>query len=150
MARRTKEQTERLKQLAQHLYLSDNQASQKQLSEKIGVTEKTISNWINDGNWEDRRLSLLTSKSNQLNRLYRQLDALTKSIENRANNFADSKEASTIINYTASIKNLETETSIGDIIQVAKDFVQFVAGSDYDHSKQITKLFDEFINSKIV
>lgn len=150
MARKTKEETERLKALAQQIYLTDARITQKQLAEKIGVTEKTISDWIKKGNWEDKRVSLLTTKSNQLSFLYTQLDNLNKAINERENAYADSKEANTIIQLTSAIKNLETETSIGDIIQVAKDVIQYVAGGDYEQSKTITKLFDEYINYKIV
>lgn len=150
MARKTKKEIERLKALTEQIYLTDSKINQKQLAEKIGVTEKTIASWIKKGSWEDKRVSLLTTKSNQLSFFYTQLDNLNKVINERENAYADSKEASTIINITAAIKNLETETSIGDIIQVAKDFIQYVAGADYEQSKTITKLFDEYINYKIV
>lgn len=149
MARRTKEQTERLKQLAEHLYLADNKITIKALAEKMGVTEKTLSKWIEAGKWDDKRTSLLTTKSQQLTFLYKQLQNLNNTIANRKeSNYADSKEANTIIQLTAAIKNLETETSLGDIIQTAKEFVEYISESNYEKAKEITKLFDGFINSK--
>ncbi len=149
MARRSKEDTERLKQLAEHLYLADSQITIKALADKVGVTEKTLAKWAKDRKWSDKRISLLTNKSNQLAFLYGQLQNLNQAIADRKDNpFASNKEADTIIKLTAGIKNLETETSLGDIIQVAKDFVEYISESDYEKAKEITKLLDGFINYK--
>ncbi len=151
MARRSKKDTERLKQLAEHLYLADSQIIIKALAEKVGVTEKTLSKWAKDGKWNDKRTSLLTTKNNQLSFLYGQLKNLNQAIADRKDNpFASNKEADTIIKLTAGIKNLETETSLGDIIQTAKEFIDYVSESDYEKAKEITKLFDGFINYKAV
>ncbi len=149
MARRTKEQTERLKQLAEHLYLADTKITVKALAEKLGVTEKTLSKWIEEGKWNDKRISLLTTKSQQLSFLYTQLQNLNNVIANREEqNYANSKEANTITQLTAAIQKLETETSLGNIIQVAKEVVEYVGESDYEKAKEIAKIFDGFINYK--
>ncbi len=148
MARRTKEQTEQIKENAAYRYITDNTITIRQLAQKVGVTEKTLSNWAKEGKWKEKRISLLTTKSNQLAFLYNQLQNLNKTIAERDNNnYADTKEANTIIQLTTAIKNLETETSLGDIIQVAKNFTDFVNKTDNELAKEIVKQFDVYINS---
>ncbi len=151
MARLTKAESERLQKLSEHIYINDTGITLKALSEKVGVSEITIGKWAKLGKWEDKRVSLLTTKSHQLAFLYNQLQNINKTIAERdENNFASTKEANTIIQLTAAIKNLETETSLGDIIQVAKDLVDFVRENDLELAKTIAITFDQYINTKAI
>lgn len=61
-------------------------------------------------------------------------------------NVATSKEADAISKITTSIKRLEDETSIGDVVTVAKNFIAFVRQIDFDFAKTATEYFDLFIN----
>lgn len=64
-------------------------------------------------------------------------------------NVATSKEADTIMKLTASINKMENETSIGQIVEVAQEFIDFSREIDLSTSKTITELFDLFINHKV-
>ncbi|MGZ3753590.1 MAG: hypothetical protein ACXVAY_01445 [Mucilaginibacter sp.] len=136
------------REYARVLYVSEN-LSNKELAERVGVTEKTIARWIEDGDWKRFRKSLLTTRQNQLNLMYDQLDWLNLEISMRDIRVASSKEADTIMKLTASIKNLEVETSIGEIVEVARDFIDFVRKTDLEMAKKITSLFDMFIQNKM-
>lgn len=150
MARLSKQEQERLKELAHYIYTSNSRISQKEVAEKVGVTTNTIGKWIKLYNWDTQRTSLLTTRSSQLALLYEQLEHLNNEIASReGKKYPDTKEANTIIQLTTAIKNLEKETSIGEIIQVSKDLVEFIAQTDYDLSKTITKILDDFINHKM-
>lgn len=149
MARLTKAASLKLKSLAEHIYISDARITLKMLAEKIGVSENTLGKWAKENKWSDKRTSLLTTKSKQLALLYNQLQNINNTIAQREkDNYATTKEANTIIQLTAAIKNLETETSLGDIIQTAKEFTDYVSETDYEKAKEITKLFDSYINYK--
>ncbi|HUH25334.1 MAG TPA: hypothetical protein VLY87_01790 [Flavobacterium sp.] len=147
MARKTKVQAELERELAKSYFLQ--RLTQKEIAKRLKVTEKTISKWVNEGGWEILRQSLLTTKETQLGRLYRLLDFLTESIENRDDKLAVGKEVDDIIKYTASIRNLETETSIGQIMEVAKQIIQFTESIDLEFAKQLTDYFDLLIKQKM-
>lgn len=83
MARLTKERTRELQELALTFYLSDTTITQKEVAQKTGVGEKTISKWIQDGKWDERRQSMLVTKKTQLQNLYEQLEAITNNIKTR-------------------------------------------------------------------
>lgn len=135
------------KDYAKRLFVEGS--TNKVIAQRLGRTEKTIGKWANEGNWKKLRQSILTTKDTQLTRLYNQLDFITESIEQRENKVADTKEADIITKITASIRSLETETSIGEIVDVAKQIIQFTQNIDLDFAKQLTEYFDLFIKQKM-
>jgi transcriptional regulator with XRE-family HTH domain len=136
------------KEFAKSLYIGGG-ITQKEIAERISVTEKTLSNWIKKEKWDSLKKSLLTTKQNQLSFLYDQLDFLNSDIAKRDYKVAVGKEADTIIKLTAAINRLETETSIGDTVEVARNFIEFVRPQDLELAKTITNLFDVFITAKM-
>lgn len=138
------------KEWAKLLYLSDN-LLQKDIAAKVGVTEKTISAWASKENWESLKSSLIITKEQELRRIYMQINELNNHIFSReeGTRFANSKEADTLNKLAATARSLETDTSVAEIIEVAKNFIQFVRKEDNEKAKDITKLFDEFIKTKL-
>jgi transcriptional regulator with XRE-family HTH domain len=76
----TRKQVE--KYLAKVLFVNDN-ISQKEIAERLKVTEKTVSKWANEGDWEKLKISLLVTKDNQLTALYGQLQTVNDEIKTR-------------------------------------------------------------------
>jgi DNA-binding XRE family transcriptional regulator len=136
------------KEYAKSLYIGGG-LTQKEIAERVSVTEKTLAKWIKEGKWENLKKSLLTTKENQLSFLYDQLDFLNTDISKRDFKVAVGKEADTIVKLSASINRLETETSIGDTVEVARNFIEFVRQQDLELAKTITNLFDVFITAKM-
>lgn len=136
------------KEFAKSLFISGG-ITQKEIASRVSVTEKTLANWIKAGKWESLKKSLLTTKQNQLSFLYDQLEFLNSDISQREFKVATGKEADTIIKLTAAINRLETETSIGDTVEVARNFIEFVRPQDLELAKTITNLFDVFITAKM-
>lgn len=136
------------KEYAKSLYITGG-LTQKEIAERVSVTEKTLAKWIKEGKWDNLKKSLLTTKQNQLSFLYDQLDFLNTDISKREFKVAVGKEADTIIKITAAINRLETETSIGDTVEVARNFIEFVRPQDLELAKTITNFFDVFITAKM-
>jgi len=120
-----------------------------EISERTGVSSKTISKWCKDLGWDNIRKSLLITKQNQITMLYDQLEWLNIDISSRDVKCATPKEADTLIKLTAAIKRLEVEISMGEIIEVGRTFIDFVKDVDFNQAKDITKLFDQFIQSRV-
>lgn len=129
------------------LYMQ-NQLSQKEIAAKTGVAEKTISGWKEKYNWESQRKSLLTSKSSLVRFLYNVLDRLKQKIE-EADGIGDSKQADMVIKYTASIKNLETETSIGELMEAGMKFHKYMQAINPDEALRFLNDYDGFIKEQL-
>lgn len=136
------------KEFAKSLYIGGG-LTQKEIAARISVTETTLTKWIKVGKWDSLKKSLLTTKQNQLSFLYDQLDYLNTEIAKRDSKVATAKEADVIIKLTAAINRLETETSIGDTVEVARNFIEFVRPQNLELAKTITDLFDVFITAKM-
>lgn len=172
--------------LAKILFVNEG-VTQKEIAERLNLTEKTVSKWVKDGDWEKLKTSMLVTKDNQLTSLYRQLESLNYEIATRPlvrdipasllkplklkgpdgveyvewpkfnpedypvkfSNFPTSKEADMISKLTTAIKRLETETSIGETVEISKQLVQFVRSIDVVFSGQLLKYCDLFIQSKM-
>jgi hypothetical protein len=136
------------KDFAKLLYTTSD-LNQKEIAARVDVNEKTIAKWIQDGMWQYLRKSLLTSKGDQIRRLYEFLNAANTQIENTEGGYGDTKMADIIIKYTAAIRNLETETSAGQMFETGMQFIRFVQKDSFDAAQQITNYFDAFILNEL-
>ena len=113
--------------LAKILYTREK-LEQKLIAKKVGVSEKTIGKWVNDFNWKALRNRLLIGKEEVLNNLYDQIGNLNKAIadKNDGEKYGDTKQADILIKYTASIRNLETELAIADLVESGIRFIKYI------------------------
>lgn len=64
-------------------------------------------------------------------------------------NWPNSRDADITAKITGSIKRLETETNIGETIEVSKKLIQYIASQDVAFANQLTKYCDGFISEQI-
>lgn len=135
---------------AKALYCT-GQYLQKEIASIVGVSEKTISKWKEEDGWESLQTSLLTTRDNELKRLYKLLKILNDSIDEAGEEKIpiNSKQADSVLKLTAAIKNLEIETSIAEKVEVGTEFINLVRSQDIELSKTITQWFDLYIKQSI-
>lgn len=138
------------KSWAQTLYLKEN-LTQQEIAERVGASRVTISKWIRDGKWEERKAGLTITREQQIATLYRQVAEINRTIEGRqeGERFASVSEADTLVKLSSAIKKMETDAGIADIISVLTQFINFVRSADLEKAKEITRLADAFIKSKL-
>ncbi|MEZ7494502.1 putative DNA-binding transcriptional regulator [Leeuwenhoekiella aequorea] len=144
-----KEAIQRKKDYAKLLYTVEGVTVQKELAERVGVSAVTMNKWVNEEGWESLRASVIITKENELHRLYCQITELNDFImaKEKGQRFANSKEADTLIKLTGAVRQLETETSLADIIEVMKQFINHIREDDYEKAKEVTALADVFVKS---
>jgi uncharacterized protein YjcR len=141
---------EREREHAKILYLKEN-CTFKEVAERVGVSERTVSRWATEGKWDDLKTSLLTTKEDELRRLYAQLKELNTAIESKpeGKRYSDSKEADIFSKITASIRQLETETSVAQIVEVSRQMAEWLRAVDLEKAKQFVSWADAFIKTKL-
>ncbi|MGQ0740210.1 MAG: terminase gpP N-terminus-related DNA-binding protein [Bacteroidota bacterium] len=132
---------------AEMLYMQ-NQLSQKEISEKVGVNEKTITAWKEKYCWEQLRKSLLTTKHEILRFLYNVLDKLKTKIEGE-DGIGDTKQADMVVKYTAAIKGLETETSTAQLMEAGMKAHKYFQSIDPAFALQFLNNYDSFIKDSL-
>lgn len=139
---------EQKKEFAKLLYVRER-LTQKEVAERTGVSEPTMSKWVREGSWERLRRSLLVTKQEQIARLYDQLEALNDEIGKRDLKVPNNKEADVISKLTAAVRSLETEVSIGEVVEVGMEFCDYVRQHAPEKIGDVVALFDGFIKTTI-
>jgi predicted DNA-binding protein YlxM (UPF0122 family) len=135
------------REYAKMLYVNER-ITYKEIASRVAVTEKTVSKWATDDNWDKLRKSLLTTKQSQLVHWYNQLEAINEAIAERGN-IPTNAEADTMSKITSNIQRLETETGIGEYVEVSRKLLTFIQGIDLSEAKKFKNYIDEFINEKL-
>lgn len=137
--------------LAKILYTRE-QLDAKVVAKRVGTSEKTMGKWVNDFGWKNLRKRLLVSKEQVLNNLYEQLEELNNTIKSRneGKRFGDTKEADILIKYTASIRNLETDLAIADLVESGIRFVKHLQKiGTMEQVMEVSDLWNSFLQSSI-
>ena len=138
------------KEHAKLLYTVEGVTVGKELAERVGVSAQTISKWINSEDWEIIRGSLIMTRENELRRLYSRLTYLNDTVEKREHEKKEpitNAEADTLVKISASIRNMETDVSVSESIQVLKNFINSLRSTNLELAKKITVEADHFIKS---
>lgn len=138
------------KEWAKTLYLKEN-LTQKEIAARVGVSQQTITRWVNTEKWEDLKTSITLTRQEQIGNLYRQVAEINRSIADRkeGERYADSKEADILGKLAAAINKMETEVGIKDIVEVGSKFIDWIRAVDLDKAKDITALYDAFIKDQL-
>ena len=130
------------------LLFKEGTLTQKAIAEKIGTSEKTIGQWKDAEGWETKRRSLYNTKEDMLVDMYLIFENKKKSITEKKE-AANSADADALLKLSQAIKNLETETSVGQIFEVCKGLIQHVQKLDNDKAKEIIDYVDSFMKEKL-
>lgn len=126
--------------------------SQKEVAEKVGVTEATMSKWANGAEkWELLKTSITATREEQLRRLYLQLAEYNTDIEGRpkGKRYPSAKEADAMNKIASAIEKLERETGAVDILNVSKKFLDWLRAFDLARAQELAGLFDAFLKDNL-
>jgi len=146
----TKKGRKQKKELAKMLYLYEL-LTQKEIAQRVEISEVTLSKWINTEGWESHKVSITMTKEEQLKNLYQQLAAINNAIlqKEEGKRFASASEADTITKLANAIEKMETDTGIAEIVSVSKKFLNWVRKFDLKKAQEIGPVFDAFIKDCI-
>lgn len=143
----TKNSTTDKQYIAKVLYTREK-LDQKVISKKIGVSETTISKWVNEFGWKKLRNRLLVGKDQILSDWYEELEEMQAAIKVKpeGKRFSDSKESDAKLKLSAAIRNLETELAISDIVESGIRFIKFLqVKGTYEQVLELSELWHQFI-----
>lgn len=137
--------------LAKILYTRE-QLTAKVVAKRVCVSEKTIGAWVEKFGWKNLRNRLLVSKDQVLNNLYEQLEELNNTIRqrNKGARYGNTKEADILIKYTASIRNLETDLAIADLVEAGIRFVKYLQKvGTIEQVMEVSDMWNSFLQLSI-
>lgn len=138
------------KDIARQLYVKGDM-TQIVIAEKVGVSKVTINKWIKGENWDKEKISLASTRQEQLGKLYKQLAAINEAIEKRpeGQRYATPAEADTIGKLSKSVEKFEKETSMKDTITVITEILDWLRPQNLKQSQELSNILDLYIKSKL-
>jgi len=139
---------EKLKEYAQILY-TGHQLTYEEIAEKTGVHEQTIGRWVAAESWKRFQRNFQAEREIQIGHLQDELIKLNGNIRKRPEDeqVATSKEADIRRKLVRDIKDLETATSLHNIIAVCKSLLGFIRKADLAKAKEFSRWMDAYIKS---
>jgi len=137
-------------ELARALYLSGN-TMQKDLAQRVGVTEKTIGRWVQKGEWDKLRKNLLLTREEQMAAMLTELEELNNFIKLKpeGSRFASTKEADIRRKLVRDLRELETRASVAETVNVARAMLAWCRDHDHTQAPLLTALFDLYIRTRL-
>ena len=139
------QQNEQLREWAKHLF-TRGEKNYRQIANDTGISEAQLRQWATESSWEMIRKTMPTSKEYQLEKLYLLLEKANEKLLGTED--VNAKDVDLIVKYTAAIKNLDTEVSLQQIVEVAKIFTSWLNAHNSVLAKTITMYFDKFIKER--
>lgn len=134
---------------AQLLYTKEY-ISQKEIAERVGVSQQTMSRWVTKFKWDELKVSITITREEQLKNLYRQLSEMNKAISEReGNKYPTAAEADTITKLASAIDKLESETGLNEILSTFKEFLNWLRKFNLEEAQRLVPLFDDFVKTKL-
>ncbi len=149
--------------LAQILYV-DQGLTAKEIAVKVGVSENTMTAWVNNGNWKDLRTAKLSATKVQVDNLksiindlaterlnlYQELNERTTN-EERASQIrermAKIDDSVSKWNKTLESVNKEGKISLKDTIIVVEDILKEMSAIDHNLYLRLVDFFQAYINN---
>lgn len=152
----TKKSTTRVKDEAkyEHAFLLFMQGvKQKEICKRVGISEPTLSAWVKDGGWREKRAAKTITRQDLVNKLLKKIDDLLE--ESDGDDEVKGLEDK-LSKLGAMVEKLDKQANVVDIIDVFMSFnTWLVARQTIDKTindtilKQINKLQDSFVNERI-
>lgn len=138
------------KDLAKTLYVNGS-FTQEEIATKVGTTRQTVSRWIREGSWDQVKASYTITPEQILAGLNRQIIEINNKVNSRpeGERFATVAEADTLAKLASSIKKIETDAGIADIVNVGIKFTNWLRQTDLDLAKRFSDLLDAFIKDQL-
>lgn len=140
MAKKRDLSNEDKKTIAYDLYMN-TQLSQKEICERVIITEATFTSWKKKYDWEVHKQAFSITSQNIISNLMEK--AYNMTLEDTVNSDA-------ILKLVKSIESLsDKKTTISQIINVFKGFTQFAFDKNPEIAKEINLLQRQYVDEKI-
>lgn len=142
--------SEQKKTLAKDIYCLGSYTFEE-IAAKVGSTRQTISKWAKDGQWDDFKAGMSVSREQILKGLYSQVNEINKSIQDKpqGERYASPAQADTLAKLSASIKKMELDTGIADLVSAGIRFSEWLRAVDLTKAKDFVNLWDAFLKDQM-
>lgn len=134
---------------AYHLYF-DGGKTQKEIAIEIGVTEKTMYNWVRHFSWHKMREATLAVPALIADNICKQVIAFQQSIAARpeGEQFPSPQEINMQCKLINCLDKMKKYPSKGQTIQAVNNFLHFIGDTDGELSRSLSDKFEQYMQQK--
>lgn len=141
---------EQAKNLAYSIFMTEENISDAELGEKVGMSRVTIGKWRREGIWDDIKKALKGTRENQLSNFVKQLEALNDDINTReGKNYPDYNEGLTQTQLAKNIERFKGDASLVEMLEHNKVVIKFIRANYPDKVKEWVLIFDELVKESM-
>lgn len=143
----TKSELENKKQLGRALYLSG--MDQQEISERLGVSRVTISNWCTKEGWKEARAAKNITRPELVNKLLLTIDQLITSVNQSNNPDLIAGLADKLSKLSAVVEKLDKKANVVDAVEVFMAFnkwLQYNSEFDPEITPELIKAINKYQN----
>lgn len=135
--------------LARDLFLQ-GAYTQEEIAQKIGASRQTIIRWAKDDSWAELKASLSVTPTQLIAQWQQQIAEINRSIAGRedGSRYATPAEADAMLKLATSIKKIQDDLGISEVISVCMRFLSWLRPLDVDQAKAFNSLMDVFIKDQ--
>ena len=148
MAKKTDSKSDK-RSIARTLYLDGNY-TQEEIAVKVGVSRQTIIRWSKEDSWAELKASLSVTPTQLIAQWQQQIAEINRTITSREEGarYATPAEADAMLKLATSIKKIQDDLGISEVISVCMRFLAWLRPLDVEQAKAFNSLMDVFIKDQ--
>ena len=148
MAKKTDSKIDK-RSIARTLYLDGNY-TQEEIAVKVGVSRQTIIRWSKEDSWSELKASLSVTPTQLIAQWQQQIAEINRTITGREEGarYATPAEADAMLKLATSIKKIQDDLGISEVISVCMRFLAWLRPLDVEQAKAFNSLMDVFIKDQ--
>ena len=148
MAKKTDSKIDK-RSIARTLYLDGNY-TQEEIAVKVGVSRQTIIRWSKEDSWAELKASLSVTPTQLIAQWKQQIAEINRTITSREEGarYATPAEADAMLKLATSIKKIQDDLGISEVISVCVRFLAWLRPLDVEQAKAFNSLMDVFIKDQ--
>lgn len=135
--------------IAKTLYIEGNY-TQEEIAVKVGASRQTIIRWAKEDKWQELKASRSITPTQIISQWQQQIVEINTAIACReeGKRYATPAEADAQHKLASSIKKLQDDLGISDIISVCMKFLNWLRQTDVEEAKRFSNIMDVFIKDQ--
>jgi len=148
MAKKTDSKIDK-RSIARTLYLDGNY-TQEEIAVKVGVSRQSIIRWSKEDSWAELKASLSVTPTQLIAQWQQQIAEINRTITSREEGarYATPAEADAMLKLATSIKKIQDDLGISEVISVCMRFLAWLRPLDVEQAKAFNSLMDVFIKDQ--
>jgi hypothetical protein len=134
-------------QQAHHLFFQTD-LKQTEIAGQLGVSERTVSRWVNDGQWKQLKAAARFMPAKIVDSFQAQLAKLQTTIMAREDSLPTMEEVNIMSRLVLCISRMKVQVTKASNVEVLQNFIGFVDAVDHQLAEQTTLVAQHYLKGK--